>query len=306
MTSDGWRSWTVALSPLMLKIRLSTQHRDKWMLFVKAARILCKPALTTSEARKAHLLLMEFCRGCVTVPTQQFWFRPDDRHHTPRIAGQPTSNKNCLSARFLATTANSSQWVDTCFDYFAFLQVTDLDAPNVDARPLATGSEPLPPSSYPVKTGKLVYMDPTHFQQLVSYYDSVDEEHYTYFGASDEHQGQTFISSMSRQYRSSTVISVVCRDGGHLEPMHDDPHDTSKKVLRPANVLYYFQRSLEGVEHVFAYVEYFQRSPLAWISFGGHPELKSRRVVFEGIRRKLFNSGWPPLQTSTSQFIDLT
>lgn len=84
---------------------------------------------------------------------------------------------------------NSSQWVDTCFDYFAFLQVTDLDAPNVDARPLATSPEPLPPSSYPVKTGKLVYMDPTHFQQLVSYYDAVDEEHYTYFGASDEHQG---------------------------------------------------------------------------------------------------------------------
>lgn len=57
----------MALSPLMLKMRLSTQHRDKWMLFVKAARILCKPALTTSEARKAHLLLMEFCRGCVSL-----------------------------------------------------------------------------------------------------------------------------------------------------------------------------------------------------------------------------------------------
>ncbi|KAL1936825.1 hypothetical protein VTP01DRAFT_959 [Rhizomucor pusillus] len=113
-----------------------------------------------------------------------------------------------------------------------------------------------------LKTGKLIYLDPTHFQQLVSYYYAVYEEHSTYFGASDEHQGisvndrirkirdveilgQTLISSMSRQYRSNIVVSVVCRD----------PHDTSKKALRPANVLYYFQHCLEGVEHVFTYVE---------------------------------------------------
>lgn len=40
-----------------------------------------------------------------------------------------------------------------------------------------------------------------------------------------------------------------------------------RKTLRPVRVLYYFQHTLQGADHIFASVQYFRRSPDAWESF---------------------------------------
>lgn len=45
MFSDELRTWTVALSPVLLKGKLHSKHLSDWMNFVEAARILCKPCV---------------------------------------------------------------------------------------------------------------------------------------------------------------------------------------------------------------------------------------------------------------------
>lgn len=276
---DERRNWTVALSPVLLKTRLTGQHITNWMAsFVNAARILSKPVLTTDEAKGAHFLLMKFCQGCVRLyskssitlnmhlhghllervldfgPCYGYWLFSFEQFNSV-IKNIETNQNDCFELTFMKhfmddmfgsdyaidtirdqhpgnefapsiaemlATSRPRQGiirsVDIAFDYFAFLDISNMDKTcDSTGRPHATGSEPLPPCSYPLKTGKLVYMDPDHFKHLVSYYQSTYQGNFTYFGASDDHQGvivndrikkiptiellvQTFISCIFRPY----------------------------------------------------------------------------------------------------------
>ncbi|KAL1936650.1 hypothetical protein VTP01DRAFT_784 [Rhizomucor pusillus] len=108
---------------------------------------------------------------------------------------------------------------------------------------LAIGWEPLPPCSYSLKMGKLIYMANERYPFLVDYYNEVYKEQIQKM-TTIEILGQTFISDASRHYRASPFVSVVCSHN-------------QDRFLRPAHVLYYFK-------HIFAFVQYYQPSQHHW------------------------------------------
>ncbi|KAJ8651562.1 hypothetical protein O0I10_012870 [Lichtheimia ornata] len=59
--SAEWRTWVVALSPILLKGRLLGDHWKVHLLFVGANRILAKPSLSIDEINEGHKKLQQFC-----------------------------------------------------------------------------------------------------------------------------------------------------------------------------------------------------------------------------------------------------
>ena len=60
-TADQWRTWTVILSPIILKEILPSAHYRCWSLFVEACYRLCSRSVTFRSVDKADDLLLEFC-----------------------------------------------------------------------------------------------------------------------------------------------------------------------------------------------------------------------------------------------------
>ncbi|KAG1441082.1 hypothetical protein G6F55_013331 [Rhizopus delemar] len=63
LKADEWRTWCLALSPLLLKSRLPVRHKENWAKFVQACHIVCRPCITQNEATIAHKLFHEFVLG---------------------------------------------------------------------------------------------------------------------------------------------------------------------------------------------------------------------------------------------------
>ncbi|KAG0973430.1 hypothetical protein G6F28_013615 [Rhizopus arrhizus] len=63
LKADEWRTWCLALSPLLLKSRLPVRHKENWAKFVQACHIVCRPCITQNEAMMAHKLFHEFVIG---------------------------------------------------------------------------------------------------------------------------------------------------------------------------------------------------------------------------------------------------
>lgn len=60
-TADQWRTWTVILSPVILKEILPPLHYRCWSLFIEACYILCTRTVSLDAVEKADDLLLEFC-----------------------------------------------------------------------------------------------------------------------------------------------------------------------------------------------------------------------------------------------------
>ena len=64
MKGAEWRTWVLALSPILLKNRLPPQHLKIWLKFVRANKLLAGPSITANEIDRAHMLLKQFCAEC--------------------------------------------------------------------------------------------------------------------------------------------------------------------------------------------------------------------------------------------------
>ena len=60
-TADQWRNWVLLYSLSSLKGMLPSQDYDCWLLFVKAAYVLCQRSITLQQVEQADLFLLEFC-----------------------------------------------------------------------------------------------------------------------------------------------------------------------------------------------------------------------------------------------------
>ena len=60
-TADQWRNWTLLYSLCSLKGIIPHQHYDCWLLFVKAASLLCRRSISLQELDMADTFLIEFC-----------------------------------------------------------------------------------------------------------------------------------------------------------------------------------------------------------------------------------------------------
>ena len=60
-TADQWRNWTLLYSLCALKGIIPYKDYDCWLLFVKAASLLCHRSISLQQVDKADSLLMEFC-----------------------------------------------------------------------------------------------------------------------------------------------------------------------------------------------------------------------------------------------------
>ncbi|KAG2208191.1 hypothetical protein INT45_000721 [Circinella minor] len=64
MKGAEWRTWVLALSPILLKNRLPPQHLKILLKFVYANKLLASPSITKNEIEHAHMLLKQFCAEC--------------------------------------------------------------------------------------------------------------------------------------------------------------------------------------------------------------------------------------------------
>lgn len=62
LTADQLKNWILYFSIVALKPVLPQEHLDCWRNFVLACQILCKRSIFVSEVKRAHHLLVRFCR----------------------------------------------------------------------------------------------------------------------------------------------------------------------------------------------------------------------------------------------------
>lgn len=62
-----WLVFTVCLSPLLLKGRLSNAKYQNWMVFVEALQLLHLTSITLTDVEKAHDLLRTFCKDFTSI-----------------------------------------------------------------------------------------------------------------------------------------------------------------------------------------------------------------------------------------------
>lgn len=171
----------------------------------------------------------------------------------------------------LPSVATSQSSTGTSFDYTRFIAAAEQGY-----RFVITGSEPLPPASYPLKTGAVVLMDSEHYSCLLEFYKSVYpsvafRSVFELNGTgtlvnnrikkmvSIDLLGQTFTSAMMRTARRSIIQARL-----------PNPNGNGYSVWT-GEVQYYFTHNLQttnGVsEHVFAFVAWLQFSPHVFESY---------------------------------------
>lgn len=63
LKADEWKTWVIALSPVLLHGRLDRLYFNHWLDYVEANRIIASPTVTVQEIDKAHVLLHRFCQA---------------------------------------------------------------------------------------------------------------------------------------------------------------------------------------------------------------------------------------------------
>ena len=62
-TAQEWKNWTTIQSLYVLSGILPQSHLQLWERFVLACRLLCHPIITSTDIKKADVLLLNFCKG---------------------------------------------------------------------------------------------------------------------------------------------------------------------------------------------------------------------------------------------------
>ncbi|EIE85330.1 hypothetical protein RO3G_10040 [Rhizopus delemar RA 99-880] len=224
MKSDEWRTWVVALSPFLLKQRLSGEHFVNWLRYVDAVKLVTGPSITVEDIDTAHLLMKNFGKTCVELygesmptpnmhmhlhlkesfldfgPSYSFWLYGFERLngdmkdininfktgfettyatmfiqnvHTQDLVYSLHSFINSTNEDMLLLTkfieeigeVTNDESGLTPFDYSRFI-----DGPSLFNSTI-TGSEPLPPTSYPLKFNKKTELIcHEHYDALKNYY----------------------------------------------------------------------------------------------------------------------------------------
>lgn len=61
--ADEWRIYSLFLSPLLLKGRLSNAQYENWMIFVGAMQVMSMPNVNVADLQKCHEEIVNFCKG---------------------------------------------------------------------------------------------------------------------------------------------------------------------------------------------------------------------------------------------------
>ncbi|KAG2215595.1 hypothetical protein INT45_013953 [Circinella minor] len=175
MKGAEWRTWVLALSPILLKNRLPPQHLKIWLKFVRANKLLAGPSITANEIDRAHMLLKQFCAECeeffettymrgfleldfadnfVTEKSRWFAGKPDFLKILTRLAPQ-------LSPPLIDPTINAIE-----FDLNAFANYAE----KWNGRLEVSGLEPLPPSTFPLDLKPYVPISNSYYDLLLAYY----------------------------------------------------------------------------------------------------------------------------------------
>ena len=67
MKSDEFKTWTLAMSPYLLKLKLTDKYYQHWMNFVEATRYLSSPTISLLEVDKMHDYISTFVKEFVPV-----------------------------------------------------------------------------------------------------------------------------------------------------------------------------------------------------------------------------------------------
>ncbi|KAI7906168.1 uncharacterized protein BX663DRAFT_428879 [Cokeromyces recurvatus] len=179
-------------------------------------------------------------------------------------------------------TDNSEMHSPTTFDVSAFLNNA------ISASIVLTGSEPLPPSSYPIKTKKEVFMNSDHYECLFQFYSSV----YGNFNvlkmsniSSSLSSSSIIVSNLINKFDQINILgqqftSLECRNrrGIYIQAMTP----AQEGIFRIGRILYFFTHELSfpndhsifntrsTKKHVFAFVQWYQPSSQEFTSFYPH------------------------------------
>ena len=72
-TAEQWKNWILVYSLCSLKGIIPHHHYNCWLLFVKAASLLCQCRITLNELQRADELLIEFCSTFEALYGKQYY-----------------------------------------------------------------------------------------------------------------------------------------------------------------------------------------------------------------------------------------
>ena len=181
------------------------------------------------------------------------------------------------------------------FDVIRYERYASLENRPAGDLHIAFGNEPLPPSSFPLATGDLVFMDRGHYEFLYQYYCNTYRNWFrpvrvgsggprTMYRVNDRIKkitkidilGQTFLSLASRQTRLGCAITIT------ITPPNGE------RILAPARALYYFVHHFNGEDYYFALVEWYEQSRHLFLTYqiydcsacrASFPPLSSHSIV---------------------------
>ncbi|KAG2215580.1 hypothetical protein INT45_000726 [Circinella minor] len=61
MTADGWKSWCIVYSPVVLDGHAEQRYLESWFKFADICRLMVKPSITIDEVQEAATLIQQFC-----------------------------------------------------------------------------------------------------------------------------------------------------------------------------------------------------------------------------------------------------
>lgn len=176
--------------------------------------------------------------------------------------------------RLMVSPVNADVLAGISYNHMEFESFASLQTPPFGSI-IPCGWEPLPPSSFSMATGDLVFMHRDHYPFLVEYYQRVyadwcqpvsvittctgpnmvqvnDRIHKI---PKIDILGQTFFSMASRQTRLGCAIAITLSKAN------------GERYLAPARPLYYFKHTFRDYDHYFAMVEWYNPSRHSWPTY---------------------------------------
>ncbi|KAL1929825.1 hypothetical protein VTP01DRAFT_979 [Rhizomucor pusillus] len=186
--SDEWRTWTLAVSPRLLKEKSVGAHMWKWLKLVEANYILPKPSISLDEVDAAHESLRQFCEGYealygkeeITPKTNKDGFEATfiqkflEKYSAANNLQHLQLSESAISVLTslipsLASVSSTSE--DQSLPFF---DIATFDQLATDRHSTCIGWEPLPPTLFSgPKMTDMIRLGKAHYDCLMGYYAGV-------------------------------------------------------------------------------------------------------------------------------------
>ncbi|KAI9326478.1 hypothetical protein BD770DRAFT_450006 [Pilaira anomala] len=265
MKSDEFKTWTLAMSPYLLKLKLTDKYYKHWMNFVEATRYLSSPTISLLEfvsVYKDEALMVSNMHFHLHLrdtlldygPGPSSWVFNFERYNCD-IKNIRTNRKDCVEYVFEAIHENCLKEL-LAEEYNDALERFSLDdyLSCRNGHTVSYGFEILPPITFYKKMYTCQDFDRKVFKadRIGDMYKSEDPN----------------VSKPRGSYIRAFYRTEDEEDEGEVEEQVTDIYHTISRsgVLRPAQIKFFFRHQvevlgndgqMEKITHTFAYVKWF-------------------------------------------------